>query len=85
MIHGKAGCVWCISVSPLDDFSDLGFPVSDTLLLVSQLSHLVLQMPVGAAHFFKHVRQLGEKKKNSNKGNNLNINKEKTSFEFIHA
>lgn len=56
-------CMWlcvCICVSPLDDFCNLGLPVSNTLLLVGQLSHLVLQLPVGASHLLKHAWQLGE-------------------------
>lgn len=48
----------CVCVSPLDDFCDLGLPVSYTLLFVSQLPHLFLQLPVGAAHLLKHARQL---------------------------
>lgn len=45
-------------VSPLDDFCDLSLPVSDALLLVGEFPHLVLQLPVGAAHLLKHAGEL---------------------------
>lgn len=41
-------------VLPLDDFCDLSLPVSYTLLFISQLPHLILQLPVGAAHLLIH-------------------------------
>lgn len=45
-------------VSPLDDFCDLSLPVSDALLLVGEFPHLVLQLPVGAAHLLKRAGEL---------------------------
>lgn len=56
-------CVSCRSLrpSPLYDLSDLGLPVSNALLLVSQLPHLLLQLSVAAAQLLKHGRQLEER------------------------
>lgn len=54
-------------VLPLDDFCDLGLPVSHALLFISQLPHLILQLLVGAAHILKHAGQLSKHTEKKNK------------------
>lgn len=44
--------------SPLNDFSNLGFPVGDAFFLISQFSHLVLQLFVATAQLLKWRRHL---------------------------
>lgn len=46
---------------PLDDFCDLGLPVSHAFLFISQLPHLILQLAVGAVQLLKHAGQLRRK------------------------
>lgn len=62
-VHCYRVCVSYRSLrpSPLYDLSDLGLPVSNALLLVSQLPHLLLQLSVAAAQLLKHGRQLEER------------------------
>jgi len=48
--------------SPLDDLSDLGLPMGNALLLISQLSHLLLQLPVTTAELLIHRAQLKREK-----------------------
>lgn len=51
--------------SPLDDLSDLGLPVSHGLLLISQVSHLFLQLPIIHTQPLKHSGELKDNLNNS--------------------